>query len=403
MSTQKILNGKTIILGVTGSIAAYKAVVLLRLFKKAGATVKVVTTASVDHFVGELTWSSLSGQPVFNGLWEEGWSEHVELGTTADLMVVAPATANTLAKFAHGLCDNALTAVYLAARCPVIVAPAMDADMYIHPRTAANLTQLESDGVTVLPVGQGFLASGLEGPGRMMEPEEIFEAVTRHFSTGPLTGKKVLITAGPTREDIDPVRYITNHSSGKMGYALAETARDLGAEVTLVTGPVRLQPPSGMKVMPVGSAEEMFEAVTTDSAQQDIIIKAAAVADYTPANPADQKVKKKDGELSIELKRTKDILKFLGAHKPAQQILVGFALETNNALENARNKLNRKQLDLIVLNTLEDQGAGFGHDTNVVTLIDKLGGENRLPRQSKQDVAKAIFEYIQTVFLNHNG
>lgn len=398
-----MLNGKTIILGVTGSIAAYKAVVLLRLFKKAGANVKVVTTNSVDHFVGELTWSSLSGQPVFNGLWEEGWSEHVELGTTADLMVVAPATANTLAKFAHGLCDNALTAVYLAARCPVIVAPAMDADMYIHPRTAANLAQLEADDVQVLPVGQGFLASGLEGPGRMMEPEEIFEAVTRHFTTGPLTGKKVLITAGPTREDIDPVRYITNHSSGKMGYALAETARDLGADVTLVTGPVRFPPPSGMKVVPVGSAEEMFEAVTADSAQQDIIIKAAAVADYTPANPADQKVKKKEGELAIELKRTKDILKFLGTHKPAQQILVGFALETNNALEHARNKLNRKQLDLIVLNTLEDQGAGFGHDTNVVSLIDKLGGENKLPRQSKQDVAKAIFEYIQTVFLNHNG
>ncbi len=398
-----MLNGKTIILGVTGSIAAYKAVVLLRLFKKAGANVKVVTTASVDHFVGELTWSSLSAQPVFNGLWEEGWSEHVELGTTADLMVVAPATANTLAKFAHGLCDNALTAVYLAARCPVIVAPAMDADMYIHPRTAANLRQLETDGVQVLPVGQGFLASGLEGPGRMMEPEEIFEAVTRHFSTGPLTGKKVLITAGPTREDIDPVRYITNHSSGKMGFALAETARDLGADVTLVTGPVRLQPPSGMNVVQVGSAEEMFEAVTADSAQQDIIIKAAAVADYTRANPADQKVKKKEGELAIELKRTKDILKFLGAHKPSQQILVGFALETNNALEHARNKLNRKQLDLIVLNTLEDQGAGFGHDTNVVTLIDKLGGENRLPRQSKQEVARAIFEYIQTVFLNHNG
>lgn len=398
-----MLKGKTIILGVTGSIAAYKAVILLRLFKKAGATVKVVTTASVDHFVGDLTWSSLSGQPVFNGLWEEGWSEHVELGTTADLMIVAPATANTLAKFAHGLCDNALTAVYLAARCPVIVAPAMDADMYIHPRTAANLQQLENDGVTVLPVGQGFLASGLEGPGRMMEPEELFEAVTKHFIEGPLSGKKVLITAGPTREDIDPVRYITNHSSGKMGYALAETARDLGAEVTLVSGPVRLEAPSGMTVVQVGSAGEMFEAVTSGADRQDIIIKAAAVADYTPANPANQKVKKKEGELAIELKRTKDILKYLGEHKPTQQILVGFALETNNALENARNKLIRKQLDLIVLNTLEDQGAGFGHDTNVVTLIDKLGGENRLPRQSKKEVAKAIFEYIQTVFLNHNG
>lgn len=398
-----MLKGKTIILGVTGSIAAYKAVVLLRLFKKAGANVKVVTTASVDHFVGELTWSSLSGQPVFSGLWEEGWSEHVELGTTADLMVVAPATANTLAKFSHGLCDNALTAVYLAARCPVIVAPAMDADMYIHPRTTANISQLETDGVTVLPVGQGFLASGLEGPGRMMEPEEIFETVNRYFTNGPLTGKKVLVTAGPTRESIDPVRYITNHSSGKMGYALAETARDLGAEVTLVSGPVRLEAPRGIQVIQVGSAGEMFDAVTAESDQQDIIIKAAAVADYTPANPADQKVKKKEGDLAIELMRTKDILKFLGENKPQQQILVGFALETNNALEHARNKLLRKHLDIIVLNTLEDQGAGFGHDTNVVTIIDRMGGENRLPRQSKKKVALAIFDYIQTVFLNHNG
>lgn len=398
-----MLQGKTIILGITGSIAAYKAVVLLRLFKKAGATVKVVTTASVDHFVGELTWSSLSGQPVFSGLWEEGWSEHVELGTTADLMVIAPATANTLAKCANGFCDNALTAVYLAARCPVIVAPAMDADMYIHPRTAANLQQLREDGVSVLPVGQGFLASGLQGPGRMMEPEDIFEEVVKHLTDGPLSSKKVLITAGPTRESIDPVRYITNHSSGKMGYALAETARDLGAEVTLVSGPTRLQPPAGMNVVQVDSAEDMFQAVTAVAAEQDIMIKAAAVADYTPANPADKKVKKKDGELAIALTRTKDILKHLGENKLPQQILVGFALETNNALEHAKNKLQRKHLDLIVLNTLEDQGAGFGHDTNVVTLIDTQGSQQKLPKQSKKDVAKAIFEHIQSVFLNRNA
>lgn len=393
-----MLSGKTIILGISGSIAAYKSVLLLRLLKKAGAHVKVVTTEAVGQFVGELTLSSLSGESVFSGLWEEGWSEHVELGTTADLMIVAPATANTLAKFAHGICDNALTAVYLAARCPVMVAPAMDADMYIHPRTAANLQQLEQDGVEVLPVGQGFLASGLEGPGRMLEPEEIYDRICRQFSKGPLSGKKVLITAGPTREVIDPVRFITNHSSGKMGYALAKAAQQMGAEVTLVSGPVHLAPPAGVTVESVSSAADMFAAVNSRSSEQDIIIKAAAVADYTPTDPAGQKVKKKDGDLSIPLKRTTDILKTLGQQKPVHQILVGFALETNDALANARGKLERKNLDLIVLNTLEDSGAGFGHDTNVVTLIDRLGNEERLPLLTKEEVAEKIFQHILTSF-----
>ena len=389
-----MLKGKTIILGITGSIAAYKAVLLLRLLKKAGASVKVVTTTSVDHFVGALTLSTLSEQPVFSGLWEAGWSEHVALGTRADLMIVAPATANTIAKMAHGLCDNALTAVYLAARCPVMVAPAMDADMYIHPRTTANLRQLAMDGVEVLPVGQGYLASGLEGPGRMAEPEEIFDAILRRFSAGPLSGKKVLISAGPTREAIDPVRFITNHSSGKMGYALAETARNLGATVTLVSGPVNLPAPTGIELVPVRSAADMFEAITSRASDQHIVIKSAAVADYTPAHPADQKMKKQEGDLRIELSRTRDILKYLGEHKPPHQILVGFALETNNALENAKSKLERKRLDLIVLNTLEDPGAGFGHDTNVVTLIDRHGHSSKLPKMSKQDVAQAIFDHI---------
>lgn len=395
-----MLQGKKIILALSGSIAAYKSVVLLRLLKKAGAEVKVVITSSVDTFVGELTLSTLSGQPVFSGLWDAGWSEHVALGTESDLMVVAPATANTLAKMAHGLCDNALTAVYLAARCPVMVAPAMDADMYIHPRTAANLAQLAADSVKVLPVGSGFLASGLQGPGRMMEPEDIFAEIEAMFSAKPLAGKKILITAGPTREALDPVRFLTNHSSGKMGYALAEAARDLGASVTLVSGPVALPAPDGLELLRVESAADMFDAVRTRSAQQDVIIKAAAVADYTPSQVAGQKMKKKDGELSIELKRTQDILAYLGEHKPSHQILVGFALETNNALENARNKLQRKHLDLIVLNTLEDAGAGFGVDTNVVTLIDKHGKEDRLPIQSKKAIAKAILDRIQQQLLS---
>ncbi len=392
-----MLQHQKIILGISGSIAAYKSVILLRLLKKAGAEVKVVVTPSVKQFVGELTLSTLSGQPVFSGLWESGWSEHVALGTESDLMVVAPATANTLAKMAHGLCDNALTAVYLAARCPVIVAPAMDADMYIHPQTSANLRRLNEIGVSVLPVGQGYLASGLEGPGRMLEPEEIFDQVLRHLRPGPLRGRRVLVTAGPTREAIDPVRYLTNHSSGKMGYALATTARDLGAEVTLVSGPTALPVPSGMTMVAVTSAAEMFEAVRTRADIQDVIIKAAAVADYTPARTEAQKMKKGDGELTLELARTQDILMYLGEHKPEKQILVGFALETQDGLAHAQNKLLKKRLNLIVLNTLEDPGAGFGYDTNVVTLLDAKGNIERLPIQSKGAVAQSIWDKISTL------
>lgn len=393
-----MLQGKKIILGITGSIAAYKAVLLLRMLQQAGAEVKVVTTPAVKEFVGELTLSTLSGQPVFSGLWESGWSEHVALGTESDLMVVAPASANTLAKMALGLCDNALMAVYLAARCPVMVAPAMDADMYIHPRTQANLQQLLTDGVTVLPVGQGYLASGLEGPGRMLEPAEIMAAIAQRLSGGPWQGKQVLITAGPTRESLDPVRFLTNRSSGKMGYALAEAARDLGARVTLVSGPTQLPAPAGLELVAIESAAEMFEAVTSRAAAQDVIIKAAAVADYTPAEVASRKIKKQNGDLSIPMKRTQDILRYLGEHKPEGQILVGFALETHDALAQARNKLTRKRLNLIVLNTLEDAGAGFGHDTNRVTLIDDQGAEVALPLQSKSEVARAILAQIQQRF-----
>ncbi|MEO0470688.1 MAG: bifunctional phosphopantothenoylcysteine decarboxylase/phosphopantothenate--cysteine ligase CoaBC [Bacteroidota bacterium] len=393
-----MLQDKRIILGICGSIAAYKAVYLLRLLKKAGATVKVVTTPAVSQFIGELTLSSLSGQKVFSGLWNEEWSAHVALGTQSDLMIVAPATANTLAKFAHGLCDNALTAVYLAARCPVLVAPAMDADMFIHPRTTANLAQLSEDGVQVLPVGNGFLASGLEGPGRMEEPEAIFEAVKQYFLDGPLTGKKILLSAGPTAEALDPVRYLTNRSSGKMGYALAKVARGMGAAVTLVSGPTNLARPEGVHFVAVRSAEDMRKAVQAHRAEQDAIIMAAAVADYTPANVAEHKVKKSGGNWNLPLKRTTDILRELGEQKPEGQILVGFALETQDEHSNARKKLEKKNLDFIVLNSLQDKGAGFGHDTNRITILDKQGEEKSFPLKSKQEVAKDILQHLSKLF-----
>ncbi|MEM7371733.1 MAG: bifunctional phosphopantothenoylcysteine decarboxylase/phosphopantothenate--cysteine ligase CoaBC [Bacteroidota bacterium] len=389
-----MLDQAKIILGVTGSIAAYKAVYLLRLLKKAGADVRVVTTASVDEFVGELTFSSLSGHSVFSGLWEEEWSQHVELGTWADLMVVAPATAHTLAKFAHGLCDNALTAVYLAARCPVMVAPAMDVDMFLHPRTAANLQQLSQDGVEVLPSGTGFLASGLEGPGRLLEPEEIFAHIQQRLLDRPLRGKKVLITAGPTREAIDPVRFLSNHSSGKMGYALAEVAAQLGAEVVLVSGPTSLSTPSQVQKVKVVSAQEMYEAVHECVDRMDIVIMAAAVSDYTPEEVATEKMKKKEGDMAIALKRTKDILKSVGKIKKPDQTLVGFAMETQNELENAKNKLVSKNLDFVVLNSLRDPGAGFGHETNKVSILDRQGGIAQFPLKPKKEVAKDIFQKI---------
>ncbi|MEM8886586.1 MAG: bifunctional phosphopantothenoylcysteine decarboxylase/phosphopantothenate--cysteine ligase CoaBC, partial [Bacteroidota bacterium] len=353
-----MLSGKKIVLGITGSIAAYKSVLLLRLLIKAGAEVKVVCTPSVNAFLGELTLSSLSGKSVFSGIWEENWSEHVELGLWADLMIVAPATANTLAKFAHGLCDNALTAVYLAARCPVMLAPAMDVDMYKHSRTQKNLKELESDGCLVLETGEGFLASGLEGVGRMLEPEELYEIIESHFRGTELSGKKILISAGPTQEALDPVRFISNHSSGKMGYALAKAAWYMGADVSLVSGPTQLSPPKGVKFTGVTSAQDMFEAVTAEASEQDCIIMAAAVADYTPLTKAEQKIKKSGDDMQIPLKRTTDILKSLGEKKPEGQILVGFAMETENELDNAQKKLFKKKMDFVVLNSLRDKGAG---------------------------------------------
>lgn len=392
----EVFAGKKIILAITGSIAAYKSVYLLRLLKKAGADVQVVTTPAVSHFVGELTWASLSGKKVFSGLWSEDWSAHVEIGTWADLMIVAPATANTLAKMAHGQCDNALLAVYLAARCPVLVAPAMDADMYIHPTTTRNLASLSEMGVEVLPVGMGFLASGLEGPGRLMEPDDIFHAIQQRLlgkGKKPLEGKRVVISAGPTQEAIDPVRFLTNHASGKMGFALARAAQTLGAEVSLVTGPTQQASPWGVARVDVKSAAEMAE-VMHNHADADVLIMTAAVADYRPENVSSEKIKKKGDNLVLNLTRTTDILAGLGAQKQAHQVVVGFALETQNERQNAQDKLDRKNLDLIVLNSLRDPGAGFGHDTNIITLIDKQGEVNKLPPSTKIELAHDILQKV---------
>jgi phosphopantothenoylcysteine decarboxylase/phosphopantothenate--cysteine ligase len=389
------LSGKKIILGVSGGIAAYKSVYLLRLLKQAGATVRVVITPATTHFVGELTFAALSDLPVFSGLWDEAWSEHVEAGLWADLMLVAPATAHTLAKFAHGLCDNALTAVYLAARCPIMVAPAMDLDMYQHPRTQANLACLRDDGVTVLPTGTGFLASGLQGPGRLLEPEAILQHVQAYWGPKPLQGKQLLLTAGPTQEAIDPVRYLSNHSSGKMGYALAQAAQQMGATVTLVSGPTALPHPTGVTMVSVVSAQQMYQAVMERAAAQDILIMAAAVADFTPIDVADQKIKKGgDQDMVIHLKKTPDILATVGANKLPHQRLIGFALETQDEEANAREKLTRKHLDAIVLNSLRTPGAGFAHDTNQVTWLDKEGQRLPFPLKSKVEVARDILQQI---------
>jgi phosphopantothenoylcysteine decarboxylase/phosphopantothenate--cysteine ligase len=389
-----MLKGKKIILGVTASIAAYKAVFLLRLLQKEGAEVRVVTTPHVDKFVGELSFSALTNGKTFTGLWEEGWSEHVSMGTWADLMLVAPTTANSLAKFANGLCDNALTAVYLAAHCPVMMAPAMDADMYVHPRTQANIQTLKSDGIKVLPVGKGYLASGLIGPGRMLEPEEILEEVKQHFAHGPLSQVNLLLTAGPTRESIDPVRFLTNHSTGKMGYAIAEEAAKLGARVSLISGPTNLPTPYGVNRIDVMSTAEMYEAVHQRVDKQEVIIMSAAVSDYTPVEVADEKIKKKGYELLIRMKKTQDILKSVGAIKKNGQLLVGFALETNDELANAQKKLESKNLDFIVLNSLKDKGAGFGHDTNKVKLLFRSGEQKDFVLKTKREVAQDILTEV---------
>lgn len=393
-------NGRHVLLGITGGIAAYKTTFLVRLLIKAGAEVKVVMTESAGSFVSALTLATLSKNPVLTEFTREedqtvDWNNHVELGLWADLMVIAPATANTLSKMANGVCDNLLLATYLSAKCPVYIAPAMDLDMYKHPSTKASLEKLESFGNTIIPAESGELASGLDGEGRMAEPENIIAFIEKHLSTGlPLHKKKVLITAGPTYEAIDPVRFVGNHSSGLMGFELAKRAALLGAEVILVTGPSHLQAEQpGIKRVDVVSSEEMFNAVHEHFANVDIAIAAAAVADYRPENIAAQKMKKKSEDMALKLVKTKDILKSMG-EKKKKQFLIGFALETENEVENAKEKLVKKNLDAIVLNSLNDPGAGFGTPTNKITFIDKNSGLKTFDMKTKAEVARDIWNEI---------
>ncbi|MFC7358568.1 bifunctional phosphopantothenoylcysteine decarboxylase/phosphopantothenate--cysteine ligase CoaBC [Jejudonia soesokkakensis] len=395
-----ILSGKNILLGVTAGIAAYKSAFLVRLLVKKGANVKVVMTPSATEFVTPLTLSTLSKNEVFSSFTDEEnnnaqWNNHVELGLWADFFIIAPATANTLSKMAHGASDNLLLATYLSAKCPVYYAPAMDLDMYKHPSTNATFSTLNSFGNIQIPAESGELASGLVGQGRMAEPETIVAFLEQDILKQlPLRGKKVLITAGPTFEAIDPVRFIGNHSSGKMGFAIAEAAANLGAEVTLITGPVGLQlEHSFVTLIKITSAQEMYDAAHKNFESCDIAILSAAVADYKPVNVADQKIKKKDENLSLQLTKTKDILASLGAIKK-HQYLVGFALETENEVENAKTKLKKKNLDLIVLNSLNDKGAGFKGDTNKITLIGKDNKTIPFKVKPKTEVAKDILEHI---------
>jgi phosphopantothenoylcysteine decarboxylase / phosphopantothenate---cysteine ligase len=394
-----MLKGRKILLGVTGSIAAYKAAVLTRLLVKDEAEVKVVMTPAALDFVTPLTFSTLSKNPVYTKFFKEDtgeWNNHVDLGLWADVMVIAPATADTISKMANGLCDNLLMASYLSARCPVFFAPAMDLDMMKHPATQENLTKLKSFGVTLLEPGFGELASGLIGIGRMAEPEEIVHQLNMHFATsGILKGKKALVTAGPTHEAIDPVRFIGNNSSGKMGYAIAEALAARGAKVELVSGPTHLAATHpNINTTRVTSAEEMYKACTSLFQSTDITVLSAAVADYRPTVRADQKIKKGDGGITLELTKTYDIAAELGKLKKSGQVIVGFALETENEKANAEKKLSSKNFDLIVLNSLQDAGAGFGHDTNKITII----GRNQLLKEynlkTKKEVAGDIVNAI---------
>ncbi|MDF1672014.1 MAG: bifunctional phosphopantothenoylcysteine decarboxylase/phosphopantothenate--cysteine ligase CoaBC [Vicingaceae bacterium] len=394
-----MLKGKNVLLGITGGIAAYKTASLVRLLKKNGAFVKVVMTPDAKEFVAPLTLSTLSENQVFSTFKDdetEEWNNHVELALWANFFIISPVTANTLAKMANGICDNLLMATYLSAKCPVYICPAMDLDMYKHPTTSDNLVKLQKNKNILIDAKNGELASGLVGKGRMEEPENIIDFINNHLREGLfLAGKRILITAGPTYEKIDPVRFIGNNSSGKMGFALAEHAIELGAEVTLIVGPTNINKQSNLiKRIDVVSANDMLVAVEQNYLSADIVIMAAAVADYTPIITSDEKIKKNDKEISIELKSTVDILKTIGEKKKQNQLLVGFALETNNEIENAKSKLIRKNLDMIVLNTLNDEGAGFEGDTNKVTIIDKNNKEEIFELKSKLEVAQDIFNKI---------
>lgn len=401
-----MLKGKHIVLGITGGIAAYKSVMLLRLLIKAGAEVQVVITPSGKEFITPVTLSALSGKPVISEFFTANtgeWHSHVDIGLWADAMVIAPATASSIAKMANGVADNMLITTYLSAKSPVFLAPAMDLDMMAHPSTQRNIATLRSYGNHIIEPAVGELASHLTGKGRMAEPQEIFNTLARYFASveGSLKGRKVLITAGPTYERIDPVRFIGNFSTGKMGYAIADEAAARGADVTIVSGPVAVKPsdPEAVKVVNVESAREMLAATRERIADADIVILAAAVADYAPAHPADHKIKReKSAEAPVlELVKNPDIARTLGAEKRDGQIFVGFALETDDADANGRAKLSAKNLDMIVVNSLADAGAGFGTDTNLVTIIDAAtGNARRFPLKSKREVAADILDAVET-------
>lgn len=396
------LKNKKILLGISGSIAAYKSALLVRLLVKEEADVKVIMTESAKDFITPLTLSTLSKNPVLSSFTKGDsgeWNSHVELGLWADVMIIAPASANTLAKCANGICDNLLIATYLSAKCPVFFAPAMDLDMYKHPSTIENLHKLTSYGNHIINAEFGELASGLVGEGRLAEPEQIVHKLTRHFSKiAVFEGKKVLITAGPTQEPIDPVRFISNHSSGKMGFAIAEAFEMAGADVMLVSGPVSIASPKGVKVEKVQSARQMFETTAKYFAESDIVVFSAAVADYTPLHVADKKIKKNEDVFNIEMTKTTDIAATLGHQKISGQIIVGFALETDNEFENAKGKLERKNFDFIVLNSLQDIGAGFRYDTNKIKIINQEGKIYDFDLKTKKEVAQDILATIKHKF-----
>ena len=394
-----ILSGKKVLLGISGGIAAYKTPNLVRCLIKKGAEVKVVMTDSAKDFVTPLSLSTVSKNPVhssFKSDDEDGvWNNHVELGLWADFMLICPTTANTLFKMANGNCDNLLLGVYLSCKSEVFFAPAMDLDMYKHQSTNESISKLISFGNILIPPADGELASGLSGEGRLPEPHEIVDFVEKHYTKNlPLVGKKVLISAGPTIEELDPVRYISNHSSGKMGYSLAEIALSLGAEVKLISGPTNQSISSkNIKIVDIKTGKELYDAILNDYTNSDIVIMAAAVSDYKPIEFSEKKIKKDNNELNIKFEKTRDILFELGQNKK-NQILVGFALENNNELSHAKNKLEKKNLDLIVLNSLNDEGAGFGYDTNKITVIDYSGKVTPYKLKKKDEVANDIFKHI---------
>ncbi len=390
-----MLKDKTILLGITGGIAAYKAAYLASALVKLHANVEVVMTEHATRFIAPLTFEQLTGRRCMVDTFDRNFShqvEHIALADRTDLVIIAPATANVCAKLAHGLCDDMLTTTVLACTCPKLIAPAMNTHMFENQVTQDNLDLLRRYGWEVIAPGSGHLACGAVGPGRMPEPQELIEHILRAIALPhDLTGKRVLVTAGPTQESLDPVRYLTNHSTGKMGYAIAKMAMLRGAQVTLISGPTALQKPPFVEVVDIISAQDMFEAVTARQDQSDLIFKAAAVADYTPADYCDDKIKKKDGEMSIPLTRTQDILQYLGDHRRTGQVICGFSMETKDMLENSRSKLEKKHVDMICANNLKVAGAGFGTDTNVITLITK-DGITELPLMSKEEAASRIID-----------